>query len=69
MWEECTQEEDQIVAQEENMGSEDQDLTTHTKKFRMDHHHPKGKHSHQKDIPRRYSKYLSKLRCYTYDEK
>ena len=51
------------------MRSEYQALTTHTKKFRKDHHHPKGNHSHQKDIPRRYSKDLSKLRCYTCDEK
>ena len=35
----------------------------------MDYHHHKGKHSHQKDKPRRYSRDLSKYRCYTCDER
>ena len=35
----------------------------------MDYHHHKGKHSHQKDNPRKYNKYLSKIRCYTCDKK
>ena len=51
------------------MGSEDQALTVHSKKSRRDFHHPKGKHFHQKDNPRRYNKYLSKFRCYTCDER
>ena len=38
------------------MGSEDQALTVHSKKIRRDYHHPKGKHSHQKDNPKRYSR-------------
>ena len=69
LWEECSQEESRIVSQEEKMGNEDQYLTTHTKKIRMDHYHSnKVKHSHQnhKDNPRRY---LSSVRCYTCDEK
>ena len=51
------------------MGSEDQALTVHSKKRRRDYHHPKGKHSHQKDNPRRYNRDLSKLRCFTCDER
>ena len=51
------------------MGSEFQALTVHSKKSMRDYHHPKGKHSHQKNNPKRYSKYLSKIRCYTCDEK
>ena len=35
----------------------------------MDYHHHKGKHSHQKDNPRRFNKYLSSIRCFTCDEK
>ena len=65
LWEEFSQEEDQIVAREEKMGNEDQALTTHTKKIRRDYHHPKGKHSHQNN-PRRD---LSSIRCFTCDEK
>ena len=48
LWEDRSQEEARIVAQEENMGSEDQDLIVHSKKIKRDYHHPKGKHSHQK---------------------
>ena len=48
LWEECSQEEARIVAREENMGSEDQDITVHSKKSRRDYHPSKGKHSHQK---------------------
>ena len=51
------------------MGNEYQSLTTHTKKIRRDHYHPKkGKHSHQnqKDNPIRD---LSSVICYTCDEK
>ena len=69
LWQEFSQEEARIVAQEENMGSEDQALTVHSKKRRRDCHHPKGKHSHQKDNPRRSNKDLSKLRCFTCDER
>ena len=47
------------------MGSEDQALTVHSKKTRRSSHHPRGKHSH-KDNTR---KYLSRIRCYTCDEK
>ena len=32
LWEECSQEEAQIAAQEENMGNEDQALTVYSKK-------------------------------------
>ena len=48
------------------MGSEDQDLTIHSKKSRRNSHHSKGKHFHQKYNTRRD---LSKLICYTCDEK
>ena len=47
------------------MGNEDQALIVHTKKNKRDHHHHRGKHSHQNN-PR---KYLSKIRCFTCDEK
>ena len=71
LWEECSQEEARIIAREEKIGNEDQDLTAHTNKIRKDHHHLNGKHSHknEKDKPRRSSKDLSKLKCYTCDEK
>ena len=62
LWEECSQEEAQITAREEKMGSEDQSLTVQSKKPRKGHHHHhyKGKHSSHK-------KY--QLRCYTCDER
>ena len=72
LWEECSQEEARIVAWEEKMGNEDQTPTTHTKKIKRGHyHHTKGKHHHQnkKDNPRRSSRDLSSIRCYTCDEK
>ena len=65
LWEECSQEEARIAAQEENMGSEDQALTVHSKKTKRISHHPRGKNSH-KDNTR---KDLSRIRCYTCDEK
>ena len=61
LWEECAQEEARIAAREENMGSEDQAPTAHSKKSRRRPHYSKGKDSH----PRRD---ISKLRCYTCDE-
>ena len=71
MWKECSQEEARIVAQEENMGNDDQCLISHTKKIRRDHHHLKGKHSHhnQKDNSRKYNKDISKYICFTCDER
>ena len=66
LWEECSQEEAWIAAQEEKMGSEDQTLTAQSKKTRTSHH--RGKHSHQKSNfrkPRDMSKYI----CYTCDER
>ena len=51
------------------MGNEDQALTVHSKKSRRDNHHHQGKHSHQKDNSVRTNKDLSKLRCYTCDER
>ena len=48
LWEECSQEESQIEAQEENMGSEDQALIVHSRKGGRENHHHQGKHSHQK---------------------
>ena len=67
LWEECSQEEAQITAREEKMGSEYQALTVHSKNLgRRENHHHQGKHSHQKNnVVRRDS---SKLRCYTCDE-
>ena len=59
---EFSQEEAWIVAQEENMGSEDQALTTHTKKTKRDHHHSKGKPYHSR-------RDWATVRCYTCDEK
>ena len=67
LWEECSQEEAQIEAREENMGSEDQSLTVHSKKGRRENHHHQGKHSHQKNNFVRRDP--SKLRCYTCDER
>ena len=69
LWEECSQEEARIVAREEKMGNEDQALIVHSKKRRMDYHHYKGKHSHQKDNPRRYNRDISSIKCFTCDEK
>ena len=67
LWEECSQEEAWIAAQEEKMGSEDQALTVHSKRSRRRNpHYSKGKNSHSKDNNR---KDLSKVRCYTCDEK
>ena len=63
MWEEFSQEEARIAAREENMGSEDQDLTVHSNKGRRENHHHQGKHSHQKNNFMRRDP--SKLRCYT----
>ena len=65
LWEECSQEEAQIVAREENMGSEDQALTVHSNKSRRDYHHSKGKHSNY----RIYNKHISKYRCLKFDER
>ena len=62
LWEEFSQEEAWIVAREEKIGSEDQALTTHTKKTIRDHHHSKGNISHSR-------RDLSTIRCYTCDEK
>ena len=44
------------------MGSEYQALIVHSKKIRRDHHHPKGKHSHQNNSRR------TQLICFTCDE-
>ena len=65
LWEECSQEEARIVAREQNMGNEYQALIVHTKKNKRDHHHHRGKHSHQNNL----RKYLSSIRCFTCDEK
>ena len=65
LWEECSQEESRIAAREEKMGSEDQALTAHSKKERRKHHYSKGKYFHKYNT----RKYLSRIRCYTCDEK
>ena len=59
--EECSQEEAQIAAREEKMGSEDQALTAHSKTSKRRPHYSKGKGPHSR-------KDMSKLRCYTCDE-
>ena len=64
LWEECSQEEARIIAREENMGSEDQALTVHSKKSKRSSHHPRGKHFHKSNT----RKDLSRIRCYTCDE-
>ena len=51
------------------MGSEDQALTVHSKKIIRDYHRPKGKHPHQKDKLRISNKDISKLKCFTCDER
>ena len=61
LWEECSQEEAQIAAREEKMGSEDQALIVHSKKNRRRNYHSKGKISHSR-------KYLSTIRCYRCNE-
>ena len=67
IWEECSQEEAKIAAREEKMGSEEQALTVHSKRGRRRNpHYSKGKNSHSKEKNR---KDLSKVRCYTCDEK
>ena len=48
------------------MGSEDQALTVHSNKGRRNSHHSRGKTFHHKYNIR---KDLSKLRCYTCDER
>ena len=48
------------------MGSEDQALIVHSKKGRRDSHHSRGKNFHHKD---NIINDLSRLRCYTCDEK
>ena len=62
IWEECSQEEARIVAQEEKMGSEDQSLTVHSKKNRRSNYHSKGNISHSR-------KDMNTITCYTCDEK
>ena len=59
LWEECSQEEAQIVAREEKMGSEYQALTVQSKKSRSIHHRNNS----------RKPKDRSKFICYTCDEK
>ena len=41
LWEECSQEEARIAAQEEKMGNEDQALIVHSKRTRKNHYHSK----------------------------
>ena len=66
LWEEFSQEESQIAAREDKMGSEDQALTVHSNKGIRNSHHFKGKKFHHKYNIR---KDLSRLRCYTCDER
>ena len=68
LWDECSQEEAQIAAREEKMGSEDQALMVHSKSHSKSNkrrpHSSRGKHSH-KDNTR---KDVSRIICYTCDE-
>ena len=66
LWEECSQEEDQIATRKEKMVSEDQALTVLSRMGRRKNHHHQGKHSHQKSNHVRRDP--SKIRCYTCDE-
>ena len=66
LWEECSQEEAQIAAREEKMGSEDQALIVQSKKPKSNHH--KSKYSNQRN---NFKKPRDKYRfiCYTCDER
>ena len=64
LWEEFSQEEARIEAQEEKMGSEDQALIVHSKKSKRSSHHSKGKHFYKTNS----RKDLSRIRCYTWQE-
>ena len=64
LWEECSQEEAWIAAQEEKMESEYQAFMVHSKSTKRRYHHSRGKYYH-KDNTR---KYLSRIICYTCDE-
>ena len=66
MWEECSQEDAQITAREEKMGSEDQALTVQSKKPRSSHH--RSKYSNQRNNFRN-PKDKSKFICYTCDDR
>ena len=66
LWEECSQEEAQIVAREDKMGSEDQALKVQSKKSRSSHH--RSKYSHHKNNSRK-PRDKSKFICYTCDKK
>ena len=64
LWEECSQEEAWIVAQEEKMGSEDQALIVHSKKTKIISHHSRGNHFSKN----KSRKDMSRIKCYTCDE-
>ena len=66
LWEECFQEEAQIAAREEKMGSEYQSLTVQSKKTKSSHH--RGKYSHKRNNFRKPID-NSKFICYTCDER
>ena len=58
LWEECSQEEAQIAAQKEKMGSEDQALTVHSKSHSKSTkrrcHSSRGNHSHKDNTRKTY---------------
>ena len=64
LWEEYSQEEALIAVQEENMGSEYQALTVHSKKSKRSSHHSRGKHFYKNNS----RKDLSRSRFFTCDE-
>ena len=66
--EECIQEEDQLITREENMGEiKYQAVTTLTRKKENHHHNYREDHHHKRQ--KKFRKYPSNIRCYTYDEK
>ena len=62
LWEECSQEEAQIAAREEKMGSEDQALTvrskSHSKSSKRRPHGSRGKNSHRDNSRRDVSRII-----------
>ena len=72
IWEEFSQEESQIVSQEEKMGSEDQALMvqskSHSKSTKRRSQHLRGKHFHKDNTRRDLSRIICYIICYTCDE-
>ena len=72
VWEECTQEEAQLITREEKMGAiEDQDLTVHTRRNyrKQENHHHNKREGHCHKCQRKAKIDLSSIICYICDEK